>query len=147
MLTQNYAYYLLKVFIAGIPSLPGILSAFFVLCAFISLAVFKTSNPGLRPYVFWLSLLISALLAVVTLYTATFEFEEHPETLVFEGVPKGAPTCGTGWTTWAKGGYGISNACPKGCYRGLTLRKQLRMTGFPPWPRYRRELQCWNNSD
>jgi hypothetical protein len=147
MLTQDYAYTLLKVFIAGIPTLPGILTVLFFLGVFVSLIAFKTFKPGLRPYVFWLSLLASLLLFTVTLYTTTFEFEERPETLEFSGLPDGAPTCGTGWTGWAKSGYGMSNACPKGCYRGLTLRKQLRMSGFPPWPGYRRELQCWNNDD
>ena len=89
---------------------------------------------------------LGALFAV-TLYTTTFEFEERPETLEFSGLSDGAPTCGTGWTGWAKSGYGMSNPCPKSCYRGLTLRKQLRMSGFPPWPGYRREQPCWNNDD
>ena len=147
MLTQDYAYYLFRILMAGLPSLPGILMVLFLLGAFISLAVFKPSRPKLRAYAFWLSLLASALLAVFILYTASFEFEEQSDTLSETGLPDLASSCGTGWTNWTKAGYGMGNPCPKGCYRGLTLRKQLKMSGFPPWPQYRRELQCWTNEE
>jgi hypothetical protein len=123
--------------------LPGILTLILLVGAIGSLSLFKKYRSEIRSYAFWSSFLLSLILGTVTLYTATFEFEEHPETLTFSGLPEGEPSCGTGWTYWTKGGYGTGNPCPKGCYRGLTLRKQMSMSGFPPWPDYRRELQCW----
>lgn len=76
-------------------------------------------------------------------YSAEYEFEEHPELIIFETLPAGEPDCGTAWTGWIRGAYGISNSCGQACYRGNVLRKQMKMEGFPPWPMYRRELACW----
>ncbi|MCP4929752.1 MAG: hypothetical protein GY918_11920 [Gammaproteobacteria bacterium] len=147
MLTHDYAYYLLKVFIAGLPSLPGILTLLLFIGALISRAVFKSFKPELRTYTFYLCLLGSAVLATITFYSAILELDERPDTLEFTGLPDGEASCGSRWTNWIKSGHGTANPCPKGCYRGLTLQKEVTMSGFPPWPEYRVELQCWNNED
>jgi hypothetical protein len=143
MLVQDYSYYLYKLLLGGIFSLAGMLIVLFLVGAFAALELLKTRNPRIRMPAFWSLMALAVIALVVSFYTSFYEFEEHPETLVFEGLPLGAPDCGTAWTGWIKGAYGISNPCPWGCYRGIVLRKQLRMSGFPPWPEYRRELQCW----
>jgi hypothetical protein len=144
MLTQDYASTLFNVFMAGLPSVPGILTILLLVCTIISPRLIKASKPRLRAYAFRSSLLLLLILATTTLYTATFEYDEQPETLDLQ---VGERTCNSGWSGWTKAGYGTGNPCPKGCYRGVTLRKQLSMSGFPPWPNYRRELQCLTNED
>jgi hypothetical protein len=139
MLIQDYSYYLLKIYTDGMLSLLGILSIVLIVGAFV---VFSK-----LPKFKWTAFLIVFLLGLVSMMTAfystIYEFEEKPETIVFESLPSGEPTCGTGWTGWIRGAYGISNPCEYGCYRGNVLRKQMKMEGFPPWPMYKRELQCW----
>jgi hypothetical protein len=142
MLTNHYSFYILKLLQAGLLSPLGMLSVALLLAAFTSRFVIKQKSV-VRTSLFWALLIVSLGLQGTAFYTAVYEFDERPETLSFETLPKGEPNCGTAWTDWLKAGYGISNPCPKGCYRGLVARKQLGVSGFPPWPNYRREMQCW----
>ena len=139
MLIQDYSYYLIKIFISGMMSLFGILSVVLIIGAF----VLFSKVPKFK----WATFLIVFVLGITSLmtafYSATYEFDEKPETIVFESLPSGEPTCGTEWTGWIRGAYGMGNPCGAGCYRGSVLRKQMKMEGFPPWPMYKRELQCW----
>jgi hypothetical protein len=143
MLTQDYSYFLLRILEDAALSFAGLLSIVLLVGAIGALYGLKVSRPNIRLPVFWSLLLAGSVSFMLAFYSATYEFEEHPEQLVFDSLPEGAPDCGTAWTGWLKSGYGISNPCPKGCYRGLVLRKKLSMNGFPPWPQYKRELQCW----
>ena len=143
MLIQDYSYYLYKLMVDAAFSLVGIISILLLMGAIAALVSLKSSRPKLRVPAFGF-LLIAAIVGFgVAFYSASYEFEEYPEQLVFDTLPEGEPDCGTKWTGWIKGGYGISNPCPQGCYRGMVLRKKISMTGFPPWPSYKRELQCW----
>ena len=143
MLINHYSFYILKLLQAGLLSPLGMLSVALLLAAFTSRFVIKQKSL-LRTSLFWGLLLVLLGLQGTAFYTSVYEFDERPETLSFETLPKGEPNCGSAWTSWLKAGYGISNPCPKGCYRGLVTRKQLGMSGFPPWPNYRREMQCWH---
>ena len=59
-------------------------------------------------------------------------------------LPAGEPTCGVAETSWTKSGYGTGNPCEWGCLRGLVVAKRMRLSGFPPWPEYKRTMQCWS---
>ncbi len=143
MLIQDYNYYLTKILLDGMISMFGILSILLLIVAFVALVVMRDKGSLLRIPVFLLMLSLAIASFINAFYSASYEFEEHPETIVFESLPAGEPNCGTAWTRWIKGAYGLSNPCPPGCFRGQVLRKQLSMSGFPPWPMYKRELQCW----
>jgi len=140
MLSQHYTYYLFKVLLAGLPSIFG---ALFILLILATLYILLKVSIPRKMALFWSSLILTLIAGSATFYNAVYEFDERPEMLMEAGAPAIDPECGTAWTNWIRGGYGLGgNRCPEGCYRGLTLRKQLRMSGFPPWPLYRREMQC-----
>ena len=143
MLIQNFYYYLSVILIAGLWSAIGIAAILLISASIAVLLVPGMSTSRVRLPTFW-TLISAGLVCVgIAFYTSVYEFDEHPETLVIDSLPPGEPNCGTATTHWTKAAYGIGNPCPSGCYRGLTLKKELRLTGFPPWPEYRRELQCW----
>ena len=142
MLIQNYAYYLWKITSAGLLSLPGMLSVLLLVAAVATLKLLK-SGGALRTAAFWLILIAAVGSFVVAFNNAVYDFDENPDSLVIPGLPAGEPDCGTAWSGGIRGGYGMGNPCPQGCYRGKVVNKQLRMRGMPPWPQYRRELQCW----
>jgi hypothetical protein len=139
MLIQDYSYYLIRILADGMMSLFGVLSVVLIIGAFVLFS--KVSK--FKWTIFLIVLLLGITSLMTAFYSATYEFDEKPETIVFESLPSGEPTCGTVWTGWIRGAYGISNACGTGCYRGNVLRKQMKMEGFPPWPMYKREMQCW----
>jgi hypothetical protein len=141
MLLQDYAFYLQQIVGAALLSLPGILSIVFLAAAIGCVYMLNASR--VRKY--GSLLLISAAIGSFwfAFHNTIYEFDEHPETLVFNALPAGAPDCGTAWSPWIDVGYGLTNSCTNGCYRGLILRKQMRLRGFPPWPQNRREYQCW----
>jgi hypothetical protein len=140
MLNQEYSYYLLRIFLSGLPSLPGLLGIIALLGA-IAL-YYKLISPSRRLLFLWLSFSMALIMLTTAFYSAVYEFDEQPEKLAIYDPADNEGRCGTVWTNWMKGGYGMGDPCPVGCYRGFTLRKQLTMTGFPPWPEYRRQLQC-----
>jgi hypothetical protein len=142
MLLQNYTYYLWRIASAGLLTFSGILSIVLLIAA-IALWVKFDSSSKLRTPGYWLLLIAAIGCFMVAFNNATYEFNEDPDSLVIESLPAGEPDCGTALSKWIRGGYGIPNACPKGCYRGKVLRKAMRMRGMPPWPEYRRELACW----
>ena len=89
-------------------------------------------------------LAIALIIYTVAFYSAEYEFDERPEQFdeLFSGEER--VDCGTSWTNWIDQTQGLSNPCPEGCYRGVTITKKYRMRGiFPPWPQSKRELQCW----
>ncbi|MGI9309439.1 MAG: hypothetical protein ACR2P6_09265 [Gammaproteobacteria bacterium] len=141
VLVYDYYFYLSMIGLAGLGSLPGLLSIALLLAA---VAAFMRL-PQRRGLVVWSLTIVSLGLFAVAFSNAIYEFDEGPETLdaVALGLPDGEPDCGAAWTAWLEAGWGLGNPCPKGCYRGLTISKQMRMKGLPPFPFYRRELQCW----
>lgn len=141
MLTQNYAYYLWKIFSAGMLSPAGLFSLLLLLVAVVLLFTLDRSK-RIR-HVAAALLLVAAIGACASAFTgAVYTFEEDPDSLDIPALA-GEPTCGTAWTGWIRSGYGIGNPCQRGCFRGKVVNKQMRMRGLPPWPEYRRELQCW----
>lgn len=143
MLIKNFLYYLSVILLAGLESAIGMVAIILITGAVIVLMLPAARHLKLRTPAVWALLTSGILCMTVAFYTAVYEFDEHPEILAIDSLPDGEPDCGTATTSWTKAAYGIGNPCPQGCYRGLVLRKELRLTGFPPWPEYRRELQCW----
>lgn len=142
MLTQNYTFYVQKMLGEAVVTWQGLLA---IVVFALALVVLLWSSRAIRYRValFWLGVLASVALFVVASLNAVYTFDERPETLVIETLPDGEPTCGTAWAGWIRSGYGMGNPCPAGCLRGKVLNKQMRMRGFPPWPEFRREMQCW----
>jgi len=141
MLLQDYAFYLQQIIVAALLSLPGILSI--VLLAAIVGCIYVLDASRVRKYSSAILILAATGSFWFAFHNTISEFDERPETLVFEMLPAGEPDCGTAWSPWNNVGYGLTNSCTSGCYRGLVLRKQMRLRGFPPWPQNRREYQCW----
>jgi len=143
MLIQNLFYYMLAILVNGFSTLAGMVGLVLIFAA-IAFLVFKVAEDSrFRLPAFWGALLAGLACLIFAFYSSVYVFDEQPEKLSFASLPSGEPTCGTAQTNWIKAAYGISNPCPWGCYRGKVLSKELRMRGFPPWPEYRRVLQCW----
>ncbi|MDP6437725.1 MAG: hypothetical protein QF790_10560 [Gammaproteobacteria bacterium] len=143
MLLQDYAFYFYRILAAGMLTPLGLLAIILLLAAISACIYFRRGRTNIQAFSAWVLLVAGMACLVTAFYSAVYEFDEQPESLAFDTLPKGEPTCDSAWSKWIKSGYGLNNNCPKGCYRGLVLRKQMRMGGFPPWPEYRRELQCW----
>jgi hypothetical protein len=143
MLLQDYAYYFFRILVAGALTPLGLLTIAMILAAIAVFVYFGRNRIKIHASTSWILLFIGLACLIATFYSAVYEFDEQPETLAFATLPDGEPTCGVVWSNWIKSGYGLNGTCPRGCYRGLVTRKQMRMGGFPPWPEYRRELQCW----
>ncbi|MGI9317605.1 MAG: hypothetical protein ACR2QW_09760, partial [bacterium] len=115
MLNQEYSYYLLKTFLAGLPTIPGVLGLLtLVICMALLLKLF---NPERRTLFLWTGLTLSVALLTIAFYSAVFEFDENPDSLSVYNPADNEGECGTIWTNWIRGGYGIGSRCPKGCYR------------------------------
>jgi hypothetical protein len=141
MLIQDYTYYVFNLLATGAVTPVGLLSLALLVGSVVSLFALRGNH--MRSAAFWGLLLVGIACLMTSFYTAVYEFDERPETLTFDSLPAGEPDCGTAWSGWIRTGFGLPNSCPEDCYRGLVLRKQMRMTGFPPWPKYNRESQCW----
>jgi hypothetical protein len=143
MLNQHYFYYVFKIAEAALQSALGLLAVALLIVAVV--ALFKLQRgTRLRNWSAGVSIVLAVGVFSMAFGNAVYEFDEHPETLISELLPAGEPDCGTGWSGFIRSGNGMGNPCPAGCYRGNILRKQMRMRGLPPWPEYRREMQCWN---
>jgi hypothetical protein len=143
MLTQNYLYYIFKISEAAIQSALGLISVVLLIAAVVALFRLQRGT-WLRTLSASISMILAITFFSMAFANGIFEFDEHPETLISELLPAGEPDCGAAWSGFISGGSGLGgNPCPAGCYRGLVLRKQMRMRGLPPWPETRREMQCW----
>lgn len=143
MLNNSYSDFLSTIFLTGLQSVWG-WAGLILAIAFLITVFFPVGPSGkLRVPVCWI-LAVAALVCLTTaFYSAIYEFDEDPESLVAEFALDTTQVCGSGTTVWTKAGYGFGNPCPTDCRkRGLTIRKEMRMTGFPPWPEYRLTLQC-----
>ncbi|MEE4186191.1 MAG: hypothetical protein V2J12_10515 [Gammaproteobacteria bacterium] len=140
MLHTDYSYFLFRIVGASLLSVPGIITVALVLAA---LLVWRGRVPGRwRGIAAGGALLLAGACFVLAFMNAVYTYDEQPDTLVIPELA-GTPTCGTAVSGWIRGGYGMGNPCPAGCFRGKILMKQMRMRGLPPWPEYRREMQCW----
>lgn len=144
MLLKNFWAYFVAIFVEGLGSGAGMLGLALVIFALV--LVFAPVARDARFRGLGIQALVIAGLALLTVafYGAEYTFDEQPGSLAFENLPEGEPTCGTAETPWTKAAYGIGNPCEWGCYRGLVITKKMRLSGFPPWPEYKRELQCWS---
>ena len=142
MLNQHYFYYVFKISEAAFLSALGLLALAMLIVAVVALSKLQRGT-WLRRFSTGVSIVLAIGLFFTAFGNAVYEFDEQPETLISELLPAGEPDCGTGWSGFIRSGNGMGNPCPVGCYRGTILRKQMRMRGFPPWPEYRREMQCW----
>jgi len=144
MLIHEYLWYYAKILQAGLTTLPGIAALLALAAAIYVMFAVKSDNKSLIVTGLIIGFLV---LQVVTLYTARYEFVETDE---FVSIAKTHPDdedCGVVVGKWFGGAVGLFNACPKGCYRGATIKKTMRFTDFPPWPRYQRTTQCWKRSE
>jgi hypothetical protein len=140
MTNQDYIDQLLTTFLSGLPSLYGLLGIITLLVmAALSFKVIETQRHNLALMV---SLGLTLFFFTTAFYTGVYEFDENPASLAVYDPTQNEGQCGKIWTRWMKSGWGMGNRCPVGCYQGITLRKQLSMSGFPPWPEHRWELQC-----
>jgi len=145
MLIRDYSYYLYELALAALAEPLGILALLLLALAIVVLWWFKQASWRLAAS--WCLLLAGAIVFGIAFSNAVYEYDEQPETYVIESLPPGEPDCGTAWSGFIESGQGYGNPCPKGCFRGKVLRKQLRMRGIPPWPQYRREMQCWKRTE
>ena len=141
MLNNDYSYFLFRIVGAGALSLPGMVSMALLLAAVV-IAVRHTWGRWRLPAA-GAALVLAAGCFSLAFLNAVYTYDEQPDSLVIPSLPPGEPTCGTAVSGWIRGSYGMGNPCPPGCYRGKILTKQMRMRGLPPWPQYRREMQCW----
>lgn len=142
MLINDYTYFLLKIIGAGLLSAAGIASLVLLLSAILWVSVLGKTR-AFRFSIFWTLALLACIAFGFAFTGAVYVYDERPETLVIESLPEGEPSCGVAQSGWIRSGYGMGNPCPRGCYRGKILGKEMRMRGFPPWPQYRRQMQCW----
>ena len=141
MLNNDYSYFFIKIAGAGLTSLAGAASVLLVVVWLILLLWgrdWRWRLPAVSS-----ALLLAVGCFVLAFMNAVYTYDEQPGTLVIPSLPMGEPSCGTALSGWIRGGYGMGNPCPPGCFRGKIMMKQMRMRGLPPWPEYRREMQCW----
>lgn len=140
MLHTDYSYFLFRILGASLLSLQGSIAVVLLLAALLIwrgrlLTRWRGAATGG-------ALLLAGGCFVLAFVNSVYTYDERPDTLVIPELA-GTPTCGTAVSGWIRDGYGMGNPCPPGCFRGKVLMKQMRMRGLPPWPEYRRELQCW----
>lgn len=143
MLSDNYSNFVWTIFLAGSQSVAGV-AGILLIIAWLALLLMPTPILGrLKQPFLWTLFPLGVLCLATAFYTSIYVFDEDPESLIAE-FSLDSPVCGAASTDWFKAGYGFGNPCTeKGCTRrGLTMRKEMRMTGFPPWPEYRTEFQC-----
>ena len=79
MLNQEYSYSLLRTFLSGLPSLPGLLGVIALLGA-IAL-YYKLISPSRHLLFLWLSFSMALIMLTTAFYSAVYEFDEQPEKL------------------------------------------------------------------
>ena len=143
MLIQNYFHYFFQIATNALTTLSGVIALLLFLAGILAFFFFR-SGVGWKKFLPTSALiLLAAVVFAFSFYNSIYEFEQPTTRLsALKEFPDDAD-CGTAWTPWISSGIGLSNPCEKGCYRGLTLRQQMRMVGLPPWPENRREFQCW----
>jgi hypothetical protein len=143
MLIQDYFYYFNQIASIALQSLAGVAAILLALAA-LFLVFFYRRGLGPKRYIpAAITGLFALVIFTVTFYGVVYEYELPTERRLQMRENANDEECGTAWTIWITSGIGLSNPCEKGCYRGITLQQQARMTGFPPWPENRREFQCW----
>lgn len=143
MLINNYSEYVWIIFLSGLQSPVGIAGITLIVIALAAQLLPAIIKASLRRPVLWMLWLSGFFCLITSFYNGVYIFNEDPESLIAE-FSLNMTVCDTAKTSWLKAGYGFANPCiNEGCRkRGLTLRKEMRMTGFPPWPEYRTEFQC-----
>jgi hypothetical protein len=143
MLIQDYFYYFNQIAVAALQSLIGIGAILLLLGALLLLIFFRPGH-GLTRYMPAAGAgALAVILFTVSFYGSVYEYELSTERRLQMRENPDDEDCGVAWTVWITSGVGLSNPCEKGCYRGIAVQQQMRMTGFPPWPENRREFQCW----
>ncbi len=139
MLVKGYFHYLYSVIAAGWLSVPGLLA----IALFLAGVVMLLRKSSASPWIARGALVLSVVMVFVMVYTTTITIEQEYDHLQIAKEFPDDESCGTAWGTWVTAGIGLMNNCPKGCYRGATVSQEMKLSGFPPYPKVRRELQCW----
>jgi hypothetical protein len=132
-----------EVFASGLLTVPGVLAMVLFITSVVSLKYFRDSKVPIAG----ISFLVAVAFGCISFYSGVYVFPEDADAVATTIEQDEQFNCGTAWTGWTKSGYGIATPCPAGCYSGLTASKEMRMRGFPPWPEFRRELQCRTYED
>jgi hypothetical protein len=146
MLVKDYTYYLWQFVEITLITAYGYLAIALFIVALVARLFFSGKLQGLLRQAPLLLILISAVIFITGLYSVEYEFDISLDRLEQAKNNPDDADCGSAWTDWWPTGTGLVNRCPKGCYRGITVRQKMKLTGFPPWPLTNRELQCWRRN-
>jgi hypothetical protein len=148
VLVKDYSYYLLQFIDLVLFSAWG----FVVIVLLVAAVAARIASPGWK-FSFagrtpLLLIVVAAAVFLLGFYSIEYEFDVSLERIEQAKTSPDDKDCGSAWTGWYATGLGYVNKCPKGCYRGITLRQTMKMSGiFPPWPVTNRELKCWYRSE
>jgi hypothetical protein len=139
MLVHDYFYYLSRISGAALFTVWGIVAV-----ALLALALFWLIR---HKAAFGAATAALALLSfTIGIYAAEYEIPEDPARQHEFMNDEGWESCGVGRSRPTPSGYGMSNPCEWGCFRGATRRKIMTMGEFPPWPKFQREVECWRRT-
>ncbi len=139
MLVHDYFYYFWRISGAALFTIWGI-----VALVLIALALYWLFTR--KQLLGWLATLVALTSFTVGIYAAEYEIPEQADQQMQVMDSSEWESCGTGLAKPTPSGYGMSNPCKWGCFRGATIRKTMTMGEFPPWPRFQREVQCWRRT-
>ena len=139
MLVKGYLHYLYSVLAAGWMTVPGLLAIALLVIGIVLMMRKSAQNPWIARGAFTGAL----IMLVVTIYTTTIVIEQEFDHVELAKEFPDDESCGTAWSDWLTVGIGLMNTCPTGCYRGATISQEMKLVGFPPYPKLRRELACW----
>ena len=139
MLVHDYFYYLWQISGATLFTIWGV--AAIILATLALFWLFKSKRlPGS------IAALVALLSFMIGIYNAEYEVPEDPNQQQLVMNDETWESCGTARANPTPSGYGMSNPCTWGCFRGATIRKTMTMGEFPPWPKFQREVQCWRRT-
>ncbi len=146
MLVKNYTYYLWQFVEITFTTAYGYLAIALLISALVSKFFFYGKLQGLLKRIPLFMIFISTVVFITGLYSVEYEFDLSLDRFEQAKNNPDDADCGSAWTNWWPTGSGFINRCPKGCYRGITIRQKMKLVGFPPWPLANRELQCWHRN-
>jgi Ca2+/Na+ antiporter len=143
MLSRDLSFFSQQILIESLQSMWALLAlVLLVMVVFVSRIL---GNEAQRWHTTARAFLTCAALALLifNFYNTTVEIPESLELLEIAKEHPDDADCGTAQTGFIPAGVGLLNPCKAGCYRGITLRRTMRVRGLVPRPEYSREFQCW----
>lgn len=146
MVVKDYTYYLWQFAELVFASPYGYVAIALLLAAIVLRLVMPHGRHAWPAPLPLIIVLVSLTVFVTGLYSVEYEFDIPLDRLEQAKTNPDDEDCGSAWTNWLPAGSGLMHTCPKGCYRGITLRQKMKLTQFPPWPKTNRELKCWRRT-